>query len=207
MLQKIQSDAQRTLSRSGRNRARSLRALPTGRAEGREGGGDVAVARRERGRVSSARELREASSGYAFVLVPMALFASSSCTRSSTRSTSAASTGASSGRSTASATENYSVLLHDDLSDGRSRTSLTTRSSSRGQMALGLLLALIVNRDPRRGVLPRRVLLPVARVVGGDHGDRHLPAACGRAPQRDRARRAPSRGSATPARRCRRSWA
>ena len=39
--------------------------------------------------------------------------------------------------------------------------------------------------DPRPAVLPRGVLLPVARVVGRDRGDLHLPAERGRSRERD----------------------
>ena len=51
------------------------------------------------------------------------------------------------------------------------------------QMALGLTMALIVNAgDPREDVLPLGLLLPGARLLGGDLGDRAVP------PERRRAR-------------------
>ena len=74
-------------------------------------------------------------------------------------------------------------------------------------MALGLFVAVVVNRrDPLPRLLPLRLLLPLDRLVGGDHGDRALhPQADGLFNRHHRASTA--RGSASRRRRCGRSSA
>ena len=75
------------------------------------------------------------------------------------------------------------------------------------EMALGLAdRARDQREDPRPDVLPLGVLLPVARLVGRDHGDRDLHPQRRRAPQ-PRSSAATAPGSATRARRCGRSSA
>ena len=101
---------------------------------------------------------------------------SSSSIRSATRSTSAATTGASSARSRRRLRELPRAVPRRALRDRDQERRSSSRSRSRSsQMALGLCVAVIVNNAIRfRGVLPFRLLLPVDRLVGGDHRGRAL---------------------------------
>ena len=104
--------------------------------------------------------------------------------------------------------DNYcDALARRDLPQGDQEHALYTVVVVPLEMALGLSMALVVNAgDPRQDVLPLRVLLPVARLVGRDHDDRDLPAQRGRPAQPDQSA-ATARGSATSRRRSGRSSA
>ena len=101
--------------------------------------------------------------------------ACSSSTRSSTRSTSASSTGGSSESRPAPGRRTTTSCWTTRSSTRRSRTSPSTRSSScRSRWPSGCRWRCHQPEDPRAGVLPLGLLLPVAGLVGRDHHDRAL---------------------------------
>ena len=131
MLRSPDSGERRLLGRS--RRAASSAARPP-RAEGESLRRRMATAPRPRrgapAQIARQRPPPRGARATGSSLVPMAVFRSSSSTRSSTRSTSASSTGGSSGRSRRSAGRTTASCPTTRSSGARSRTRSTTRSSS-----------------------------------------------------------------------------
>ena len=111
----------------------------------------VSVAKKRKVRGRGSERVREALVGYGFVAAPMAFSSSSSSTRWSTPCTSAATTGASSARWTVRRLGQLPLALHDTLfwQHAMQNTLGLHGLSSRLQMALGLLLAVVVNNAIR----------------------------------------------------------